>query len=184
MWDPPVRHPHLYGHVRVAPTHQHPSSPLLETNSNNRPCSVLLPLLAMMLAVEQLRAPSDAENPILLVPWRHAPCPLLQACGLCTIVSPTSPLRPNKAAFLRHARVTSSMGSGRGGRDNHGGDDGLDGSSHGGEDGLDGRRPRDRARRTRWVASVVTSMRRGQEVWVPQWRPRCGAGEQHGAPRR
>jgi hypothetical protein len=98
---------------------------------------------------------------------------------------------------------TTSMGG------SHGGRDGLDERNHGGEDGFDGRRPRGRAQRTRWVASVVTSMRRGQAAWAPRgqaqrtrwvasvvismrrgqaagaprWRPRCGAGEQHRVPR-
>jgi hypothetical protein len=165
MWDPTVRHPHLYGRVRVGPTHQHPSSPLLETNSNNHPCSVLLPLLVVMSAMEQPRAHQMLGT--LSSSSRHGATHRTRRCELevSTLSSPASPLRPDKAAFLRSARATSSMGSGRGGGD------GLDRRNHGGGDGLDGRWPRDRAWRTRWVASVVTSMRCGQAAWVPRCRP-------------
>jgi hypothetical protein len=117
---------------------------------------------------------------------RHSATHRARRCELeaSALSSSASPLHPDKAAFLRRARAASSMGSGRGGGRNNGGGDGLDGRSHGGEDGLDGRWPRGQARQTRWVASVVTSMRCGQAAWAPRWRPRCGAGEQHGAPRR
>jgi hypothetical protein len=151
MWDPPVKHPHLCGHVHGT-HHQHPSLPLPETNSNNCPCSVLLPLLAMMSAVEQPRAHQMPGT--LSSSSRHGTTHRARHCELeaSALSSPASPLRPDKAAFLRRTRAASSMGGG------HGGGDGLDGHSHGGEDGLDKRRPRGRARRTRWAAS----MRRGR----------------------
>jgi hypothetical protein len=98
----------------------------------------------------------------------------LEASALSSLASP---LRPDKTAFLHRAQAASSMGSGRGGRDD------LDRHNHRGEDGLNGRRPQGRSRQTRWMASVVTSMRRGQAACAPRWRPRCGVGEQHGAPR-
>jgi hypothetical protein len=101
---------------------------------------------------------------------RHGAMHRARRCELeaSALSSLASPLRPDKNAFLHRARAASSMGSGRGGGD------GLDGRSHRGEDGLNGRRPQGRARQTRWVALVVTSMRRGQAACAPATSMRCG----------
>jgi hypothetical protein len=93
---------------------------------------------------------------------RHSATHRARRCELeaSALSSSASPLRPDKAAFLRRARAASSMGSGRGGGHNNGGGDDLDGRSHEGEDGLE--------------------VRLGRLDGWPRWRHPRGAGKRRG----
>jgi hypothetical protein len=97
----------------------------LEANSRGgeqgHPVLVLLPLLAMTPAVEQPRAPSDVENPILLAPRGARQRACRHELKASVLPSPASPLRPDKATFLRRVPLADNVGTRGGGRGATGG---------------------------------------------------------------